>query len=88
MKAVGEEIGKKLHHIGNLDMDVMADESGLYVIEMNARFGGGYPFSHLAGVNLPKVIVNWLKGEDTDEKLLVAKAGILAQKEIDMAIIE
>ena len=29
-------------------------------------FGGGYPFSHLAGVNLPMAIIKWLKNEFVD----------------------
>ena len=35
-----------------------------YILEMNARFGGGYPFSHMAGVNLPKAIIHWLNDEE------------------------
>ena len=54
------------------------------VLELNARFGGGYPFSHLAGVNLPKAIVKWLKGEPLEQELVVKKPGILAQKDITM----
>ena len=54
------------------------------VLELNARFGGGYPFSHLSGVNLPKAIVKWLKGEPLEQELVVKKPGILAQKDITM----
>jgi len=34
------------------------DETSIYGIEVNPRFGGGYPMSHLAGVNYPKWIVD------------------------------
>lgn len=82
--AVGTAMGKALGHIGNLDMDVFVTEDDIYVLELNARFGGGYPFSHLAGVNLPKAIVKWLKGEPLEQELVVKKPGILAQKDITM----
>ena len=82
--AVGTAVGEALGHIGNLDMDVFVTEDDIYVLERNARFGGGYPFSHLAGVNLPKAIVKWLKGEPLEQELVVKKPGILAQKDITM----
>ena len=35
-------------------MDVLLTREGdAYIIDMNARFGGGYPYSHMAGVDLP-----------------------------------
>ena len=49
---------------------------------MNARFGGGYPFSHAAGVNLPLAIVKWLKGESVKPELLTADIGVMSQKDI------
>lgn len=47
---------------------------------MNARFGGGYPFSHLAGVNLPKAIITWLTGEQLDVDVLKERIGVLGQR--------
>ena len=37
-----------------------------YVIDMNARFGGGYPFSHLAGMDLPRAYVAWAEGKEAE----------------------
>jgi carbamoyl-phosphate synthase large subunit len=51
---------------------------------MNARFGGGYPFSHMAGVNLPLAIVKWARGESVSRELLEAKVGVMTQKDISM----
>ncbi len=83
---LGERISTSLRHIANLDVDVIVDDD-MYVIEMNARFGGGYPFSHVAGVDLPAAIVRWLRGESADKSLFDVKAGVLAQKEIGMAVL-
>lgn len=65
LKEIGNIIGRNLKHIGNLDMDIMQRANGDYcVLELNPRFGGGYPFSHEAGVNIPKAIIKWANGEN------------------------
>lgn len=82
MEKLGGKIASYSKHIANLDVDVFLSDNDLYVLEMNARFGGGYPFSHMAGVNLPKAIVAWTKGEKVDSNLLYAKNNILCHKDI------
>ena len=61
-----EEIGKKisiaLGHIGNLDCDFFVDGDDIYLLEMNPRFGGGYPFSAEAGVDVPAALIAWVLG--------------------------
>ncbi|MBO7287945.1 MAG: ATP-grasp domain-containing protein [Bacteroidales bacterium] len=72
VKQMGEHIGKELRHIGNLDVDIMQRANGDYcVLELNPRFGGGFPFSYEAGVNLPKAIIEWIKENDTDYSILI-----------------
>lgn len=71
VREMGKKIGENLKHIGNLDVDIMQRSNGDYcVLELNPRFGGGFPFSYEAGVNLPKAILHWLKGEKVDTKIL------------------
>ncbi len=60
---IGSVIGENLKHIGNLDCDVFKHDGMLYVLELNPRFGGGYPFSHEAGINTAAAYISWLKGE-------------------------
>lgn len=79
---VAEKISRFSKHIGNLDMDVFLVEGTPYVLEMNARFGGGYPFSHAAGCNLPYAIVKWCKNETIDPHVLDAKNDVRAFKEL------
>ena len=82
LKAVGKKIAKSLSHIGNLDMDILLSEGKAYIIDMNARFGGGYPFTHNAGVNELEAIIRLCRGKELND-LSVKKYGLFA-KEITM----
>lgn len=88
IKALGERLAAIFRHPGNVDVDVFKTEQGAYILEMNARFGGGYPFSHMAGADLPQAIVNWLRGEDVSADLLSAKTGITAQKDMHLVYLD
>ena len=69
-------------HIANMDTDWFMVNGVPYILEMNARFGGGYPFSHMGGCNLPQAIVNWCRGEDVSFESLSAEAGTVGFKEL------
>lgn len=60
-------------HPGCMDVDVFDANGELMVLEMNVRFGGGYPFSHAAGVDMPRALVSWLRGEECDSGALAVK---------------
>lgn len=78
---MGRKIGENLRHIGNLDVDIMQRANGDYcVLELNPRFGGGYPFSYEAGVNMPKAIIQWVKGEKVDAAILKPEIGRMFAK--------
>ncbi len=77
---IGATIGRSTQHIGNLDCDIMIDDRGLYAIELNPRFGGGYPFSHLAGINLPAALIAWANQEPVDPNWLRFKPNIMSSK--------
>lgn len=62
LQKLGEMMGRKLSHVGNLDCDAFLTPEECYVLEMNPRFGGGYPFSHIAGANLPAMLLAWANG--------------------------
>jgi carbamoyl-phosphate synthase large subunit len=79
---LGKKLTKKTRHIGNLDVDCFYKNNQVYILEMNCRFGGQYPFSHLAGVNFPKAIVQMLTGARVEKKLLHAKAGTIGIKDL------
>ena len=81
VREMGRKIGEALKHIGNLDVDIMQNANGDYcVLELNPRFGGGYPFSYEAGVNMPKAIIEWAQGNDVDPSTLVPTYGKMFAK--------
>lgn len=88
LKNLGEKLSRCTKHIANMDVDVFVVDSKIYVLEMNARFGGGYPFSHMAGVNLPLAIIEWIKYGKCDDELLKEKPGIMSHKDINLVYLD
>lgn len=76
------KLGSVTKHIANMDCDVFLVDGKPFVLEMNARFGGGYPFSHMGGCNLSQAIVSWAEGKEVSKEMISAKTGITGFKEI------
>jgi carbamoyl-phosphate synthase large subunit len=85
--ALGARLGAALGHIGNLDCDVFDAGGTLTVLEMNPRFGGGYPFAHTAGANLPAALIAWARGETACPAWFACEAGMTMAK-CDRTVIE
>lgn len=86
LEELGRELSGILRHKGNLDVDVLESGGEYYVLEMNARFGGGYPFSHAAGLNLPYALVMWASGREPEKEFLQARTGVRGQKDIRILV--
>ena len=63
----GFQLGSLLGHRGPLDADLFLKDGEIIVLEINLRFGGGYPVSHLAGANFPLKILQMIRGELTSD---------------------
>ena len=55
---VVKKIVLALSNRGNLDCDFIESNGKLYLLDLNPRFGGGYPFTHLAGANHVEILIN------------------------------
>lgn len=65
LTTLGGVLAALFNHRGNIDVDVLENQAGdLFILEVNARFGGGYPFSHLAGANYPALLVAMAEGKE------------------------
>ena len=80
MEKIAACIARNLKHVANLDCDILERNGQYYVLDLNPRFGGGYPFSHEAGVNLPKAIIAWMKGFSPEKKWFVPRVGGMYSK--------
>ena len=75
-------LGKITGHIANMDCDFFMVDGEPYVLEMNVRFGGGYPFSHMGGCRLPQAIVDWAQGKTVEDDAFRVEKGITGYKEL------
>lgn len=80
LETLGEKISNLCKHPANMDVDVFYDKKEAFVLELNPRFGGGYPFSHIAGVNLPKAIIFWHLNEEVSLSMLTPQYNIKSMK--------
>jgi carbamoyl-phosphate synthase large subunit len=81
---LGLRLGKELGHIGPLDVDVFVQGSEVFILELNPRFGGGYPLSHLAGADFPRLILKMIKGEPVQPQIGQFQPGIIMMKEYNI----
>jgi len=49
---------------GVVDIDLFVTSSGYHIIDVNPRFGGGYPLAYECGCNFPEYIINNLSGKE------------------------
>jgi carbamoyl-phosphate synthase large subunit len=88
LEALGRRISEALGHVGVLDADLLVKGNVPYLLDMNPRFGGGYPFSHAAGANVPAAILAWKRGESPDPSWLRIRAGVRSIKDIGILTAE
>ena len=78
----GERLANTLGHAGPLDADLFVDNGRISVLEINLRFGGGYPVSHLAGADHPAAIVRMVRGEPHGLRMGAYQSGVVMMKEL------
>lgn len=82
LRELGERIGICLRHTAMLDADVIVRDGQPFLIEMNPRFGGHYPFSHQAGADVPSALVALASGREPDPAQLRVMPGVASQKDL------
>ena len=84
LDAAGRALGESLRHVGALDVDVFVDGDQVTVLDLNPRIGGNYPFSHLAGADLPRAYVEWAQGGVIPAERFVVRPGVVGLKTIGL----
>lgn len=79
-RELARRVGEVLRPRGITDLDLIDGMNGSVVIDVNPRFGGGYPFSHLAGADLPSAMVAWASGATPDPFLLEIQENVIGAK--------
>jgi carbamoyl-phosphate synthase large subunit len=60
---LGMKIARAFPIFGPADVDVRTGNNGPVLLEINPRFGGGYPCSHLCGAGFPAKLIAIYKGQ-------------------------
>jgi carbamoyl-phosphate synthase large subunit len=78
---MGVRLGRALGHVGPLDVDLFIDGERMTILELNPRFGGAYPVSHLAGADFPRRILAMLRGRQVEGDLGRYAVGVAMMKD-------
>jgi carbamoyl-phosphate synthase large subunit len=84
----GLKVAQNLQIFGPADLDVMVDKDGPKLLEINPRFGGGYPCSHLAGANFPAKLVAIRKGQKLAPDIGSCPTGVCMLKQDEIISFE
>lgn len=80
----GRKLLESMKLLGPADVDVIWTKDGPVLLEINPRFGGGYPCSHLAGADFCKKIIALRNGQPLTPDIGACPDGVwmLKQDEI------
>lgn len=75
-------LAERMGLLGIADVDVIVSEDGtIHLLDVNSRFGGGYPFSHLAGGNILGLMVEIARNPNTAAlPMNHGRAGLVIEK--------
>jgi carbamoyl-phosphate synthase large subunit len=80
--ALAAKLAGLTKHAGIWGIDMIVSNDVCYVLDINPRFTGDYPFQHLAGANVPAALVAWARGEPVAPEWLQPAIGVSGYKDI------
>ncbi|MBB5832724.1 ATP-grasp domain-containing protein [Brachybacterium aquaticum] len=82
------EIGAMLRPSAAIDVDLRDNADGEpQVIDINPRLGGGYPFCHRAGADLPAALIRSAVGLEPDPELLRYRVGVTSARREEFTVV-
>ena len=83
------KLGELLRPTASIDVDFRENAAGEpLIIDINPRMGGGYPFSHSAGADLPGALVRSAAGLEPDPTLLEYAPGVTTVTRMAFTILD
>lgn len=80
-----EDVARQIHkftgHAGLIDCDLICSNGSWYLIDVNPRFGGGYPLSHAAGASVPELLVQEAIGAERPLAFAVRTGATVAKQD-------
>lgn len=56
-----KKLSSYLKHVGIIDVDIIYKNKKIYILDINLRIGGGYPFTHIYGYDYIDKILSMIK---------------------------
>jgi carbamoyl-phosphate synthase large subunit len=84
IEELARRLGGALKVPGPLDIDILEVDGTPYILEMNPRFGGGYPLSHLAGANFPAIIMAMIRNQPFQDLINKHQYNVVAMKDYEV----
>lgn len=78
IKKIVKKVCSTLKIRGPVDIDLLEKDNRFYILEINPRFGGGYPHTHTCGVNFIKLLSNNVRGKTNSCFSMPYENGIVA----------
>ncbi len=83
---LARRVSTALRPRGLIDCDAFMTPEGPKILELNPRFGGGYPFSQAAGADVPAALIAWARGREAKPEWLRLRLGVVAAKYDRLAV--
>ena len=71
---------------GPIDIDVLEKDGKFFILEINPRFGGGYPHAYECGVDFPVLIANNCANDVNKDKEPTYEENIIGMKYSDIVV--
>lgn len=75
-------VSRLTRHLGIWGLDLIVEGNRNWVVDVNPRFTGDYPFQHLAGANVPATLLGWLSGRAPHPDWLRPEIGVRGYKDL------
>lgn len=69
-------------HVGIWGFDIIMKDDQPFIIDVNPRFTGDYPFHHLAGADVPAALLAWAADKDAAPFWLRSESGVTGFKDL------